>query len=485
MTTVLTSAIRPEMPLRKRIRALERASSLAADAKILSGLKHHDSVEDIAPSSFTTDYESQSDTSSSDNDDDKAGEEHEHPEGLEEQEHSRHRRHTQDDDSSPTCSKAWYEFDLAVVVALVSPVGNWLTGGDHIKNLLLIVLLILYLHQIIESMIFISISYKAILISLRLVPWKLYHQARRRHSPRHTPQLDPDSVEARYAQLAASELRRFEFFFLFLTFLSPFFGASLLRYVTASILGPDAVSWFSTGLFVLATGVRPWVHLVERLSQRTMALQSYVHRPLPFHVASEEQHLLLEKRVAEVEKSLSKIKSQVAHTTDDVCEYVDDAVGAMEHAMRKQERKWDKYEGKVKEIEQVVVTLKNTAHVKDVLRASDLGAIQTSVCSIIGYIIPTWLTAPGQNLFSVIFSPPAANAAVAEPKRYSLRPLSGSSPPPTPLETIFEHESIRNSNSNYPLLARPYSLIYNIVYSTGHIVTLPLRAVVRMILRNY
>jgi len=332
------------------------------------------------------------------------------------------------------------------------------------------VLLILYLHQIIE------------------IPWKLYHQARRRHSPRHTPQLDPESVEARYAQLAASELRRFEFFFLFLTFLSPFLGASLLRYVTASILGPDAVSWFSTGLFVLATGVRPWAHLVERLSQRTMALQTYVHRPSPVHVASEEQHLLLENRVAEMEKSLRKIKSQVEHTTEDVCEYVDDAVGTVEHAMRKQERKWDKYEGKVKEIEHVVVTLKNTAHVKDGLRASlsaDLGAIQTSVCSMIGYFVPAWLTAPGENLFSVIFSLSASNAAVADSKRYSMRSRSGSSSSSTPLETILEHESIHNSNSNYPILARPYSLISNIVYRTGYIVTLPLRAVVRMILRNY
>lgn len=319
---------------------------------------------------------------------------------------------------------------------------------------------------------------------MRLVPWKLYHQARRRHS-RHTPRLDPESVEARYAQLAASELRRFEFFFLFLTFLSPFFGAFLLRYVTASILGPDAVSWFSTGLFVLATGVRPWTHLVERLGQRTTALQSYVHRPSPLHVASEEQHLLLEKRVAEMEKALNKIKSQVAHTTEDVCEYVDDAVGAVEHAMRKQERKWDKYEGKVKEIEQVVVTLKNTTHAKNVLRASDLGAIQTSVSSMIGYIIPAWLTAPGQDLFSVIFSSSAANATVAEPKKYSMCPLSGSSSPSTPLETILEHESMSNSNSKYPLLAQPYSLISNIVYRTGYIVTLPLRAVVRMILRNY
>lgn len=158
MSSVLTSAIRPELPLRKRMRALERASSLAADTKIIPEMKHDESVEDIALSSFTTDYESQTDTSDSGNDDDKAGEEQEHPEGLEEH-HSGHRRHTHDDDSGPTRSRAWYEFDLAVVVALVSPAGNLLTGGDHIKNILLIVLLVLYLHQIIESTISISIFY--------------------------------------------------------------------------------------------------------------------------------------------------------------------------------------------------------------------------------------------------------------------------------------------------------------------------------------
>jgi hypothetical protein len=113
---------------------------------------------------------------------------------------------------------------------------------------------------------------------------------------------------------------------------------------------------------MLATGVRPWAHLIEHLSQRTMALQNYVHCPSPVHVASEEQHL--EKRVSEMEKSLSKIKSQTAHTTDTtdhVCEYVDDAVSAVVHAMRKQERKWDKYEGKVKEIEQVAIPAKSAA----------------------------------------------------------------------------------------------------------------------------
>lgn len=49
-------------------------------------------------------------------------------------------------------SRSWYKFDLAVVVALVSPVGNWLTGGDYIKNLILVAFLIFYLHQIIEGL---------------------------------------------------------------------------------------------------------------------------------------------------------------------------------------------------------------------------------------------------------------------------------------------------------------------------------------------
>jgi len=48
-------------------------------------------------------------------------------------------------------SRAWYEFDLAVMIALASPVGNWLTGGDHVKNLVLILLLIFYLHQLVEG----------------------------------------------------------------------------------------------------------------------------------------------------------------------------------------------------------------------------------------------------------------------------------------------------------------------------------------------
>ena len=48
-------------------------------------------------------------------------------------------------------STSWADLDLSIIVACVSPIGNWLTGGDHIKNLFLIILLIFYLHQLVEG----------------------------------------------------------------------------------------------------------------------------------------------------------------------------------------------------------------------------------------------------------------------------------------------------------------------------------------------
>lgn len=53
--------------------------------------------------------------------------------------------------SDAVSERAWYEFDLSVVLALLSPIANWLTGSDHVKNILLILLLVFYLHQIIEG----------------------------------------------------------------------------------------------------------------------------------------------------------------------------------------------------------------------------------------------------------------------------------------------------------------------------------------------
>lgn len=49
-------------------------------------------------------------------------------------------------------SRAWSDLNLSIIVALISPIGHWLTGSDHVKHLCLLLLLIYYLHQLIEGM---------------------------------------------------------------------------------------------------------------------------------------------------------------------------------------------------------------------------------------------------------------------------------------------------------------------------------------------
>ena len=51
-------------------------------------------------------------------------------------------------------SSSWWGLDLSIIVALVSPLGNLLTGGDHIKNVLLLLFLVYYLHQLVEGLCF-------------------------------------------------------------------------------------------------------------------------------------------------------------------------------------------------------------------------------------------------------------------------------------------------------------------------------------------
>ncbi|PCH42924.1 hypothetical protein WOLCODRAFT_144277 [Wolfiporia cocos MD-104 SS10] len=169
------------------------------------------------------------------------------------------------------------ELDLSIMIALASPIGSWLTGGDHVKNLLLVVFLIFYLHQLIEA------PWRLYLASLPRTPASSHshsdsndfdydHQTSSSGQP--TPQEDtPVALAARTA------LRRQELFLLLLTLLSPALGALFLQRVLAALGDGASLSWFSMTLFVLATGVRPLRHLVLRISARTHALHDAVHYP--------------------------------------------------------------------------------------------------------------------------------------------------------------------------------------------------------------
>jgi hypothetical protein len=53
---------------------------------------------------------------------------------------------------APPRSSSWADLDLSIIVAVIAPLVNWLTGSDQLKNLFLILFLIVYLHQLVQGM---------------------------------------------------------------------------------------------------------------------------------------------------------------------------------------------------------------------------------------------------------------------------------------------------------------------------------------------
>ncbi|KAI0742564.1 hypothetical protein C8Q80DRAFT_1108746 [Daedaleopsis nitida] len=237
--------------------------------------------------------------------------------------------------ASPTKkSSSWTDLDLSIIVALVSPIGNWLTGGDHIKNIFLIILLIFYLHQIIE------------------IPWQLYLAARPRKSARRTlaPRADEDEDErvAYLTTLAHGELRRSEMLYLSISIVSPFIGAAFLRWVLSALGDHNTLTWFSTTLFVLATGVRPWSHLINRLKDRTLELHTVLHYPdedslIRRHEQSERKLRTTLKRVDSLERELLVLRDSVDRLQQlrEVCDDITEMLGDVERTAKRSERKGD------------------------------------------------------------------------------------------------------------------------------------------------
>ncbi|KAG6331173.1 hypothetical protein ID866_7917 [Astraeus odoratus] len=271
-------------------------------------------------------------------------------------------------------SKAWYEFDISVMVALASPVGNWLTGGDHVKNLLLILLLIFYLHQIIE------------------VPWSLYQSSRQR-LPSSSLLSRGASSEDRHLHTASSELRVLELFYLLMTVLSPFFGAILLRTITSSLSGPASISWFSITLFVLATGLRPWKHVIERLREKTTNLHDAIHCP-PSEV-EKTQSLLnsLSEKVALLEAELKMSQTRLEALSTELHERVEDTYDAIEKAARRHEKKAEAtkngHETRLFRLEKDIEILLERREIRaDVPSSTLLSALEKQIATT----LPAWIT---------------------------------------------------------------------------------------------
>ncbi|KAI0087562.1 hypothetical protein BDY19DRAFT_1058046 [Irpex rosettiformis] len=226
-------------------------------------------------------------------------------------------------------SRSWTDLNMSIIVALISPIGNWLTGSDHVKHLCLLLLLVYYLHQLIE------------------VPWQLYNKSRSRHlnvQKLHTGVDEVKSASHHAAELAASELRRLELFYLALSVFAPFLGAHLIRHIFTS-MDVDSLSWFSQTLFVLATGVRPWSHLVERLQQRTSDLQDTVDTPLNAerHQAIDEALNVIVSRLDALEEAVQDVHARTdqMETTKEIHDDLTEAVGDLDRLVHRHERRME------------------------------------------------------------------------------------------------------------------------------------------------
>ncbi|KAF8336275.1 uncharacterized protein EI90DRAFT_3287418 [Cantharellus anzutake] len=165
----------------------------------------------------------------------------------------------------PEESSAWFDGPLALT--LLPPIGSFLTGGDYVRDALILALLFYYLRALIKT------------------PWELYTRSRARRPPsgyeedlESEDEDEPDHIR-QIRVLARSELRFAELTYLALCLLTPLIGTMLLCYASSIMSASGSISWFSTGLFILATGIRPWRHLISLLTNRTEALHDIVYAP--------------------------------------------------------------------------------------------------------------------------------------------------------------------------------------------------------------
>jgi len=116
----------------------------------------------------------------------------------------------------------------------------------------------------------------------------------------------------------------------------------LLKTVILTITGEDAAPWFSTTVFVLASSLRPWSHIVSRLRHRVRDLHEAIHYPSP------ETQLIADSRirsvlnhVSELERELERVKHTMVlgHVVKEAHDEIFDVLEDVEKSVKKQERK--------------------------------------------------------------------------------------------------------------------------------------------------
>ncbi|KAJ7789814.1 hypothetical protein B0H14DRAFT_3161836 [Mycena olivaceomarginata] len=237
----------------------------------------------------------------------------------------------------------WYKPSVPVLLALAPLIGSWLTGGDHVKDLLLLLLLVFYLHQIVEG--------------APLVPLPRRPPPHRATDPAHIPAL-----RAHRAARAQSALRTLELGLLLLCLITPLLGVTLLRSLaslfspsSSSSAAPVPISWFSTALFGLVTALRPLRELVSRTS--TLHSQVHAHSARSSSLrdknadagSTQAQLAVLRAQVARLELAVAQLAAP--DRGDALYAYVEDALAPLEKSLRRVERRVGRLRAGRKELE--------------------------------------------------------------------------------------------------------------------------------------
>lgn len=295
------------------------------------------------------------------------------------------------------------------------------------------------------------------------VPWELYHAARQRRThpsfrSLNLPEHEEEAAIRIQMKLAAAELQRHELAYLLISMITPFAGAALLRSVLGLVNGVDSISWFSTTLFVLAAGVRPWGHLISRLRDHTTSLHDSIHYPSPdtqFIAASRLQAVA--DRVSKLEQELSTMKPLIAMRAhvEEVHDDLSSALQDTERAIRKQERRSESirvsYDTRLATLEKAVSRIERTQgeRVRGIIPSSSSTASSSTDDRAFNRleIIPgsffRFLRALANGLTFNYFDPPLSPSPSVPAASMRGRPSLHHTKTPSRLETIEEDDMER------------------------------------------
>jgi hypothetical protein len=235
--------------------------------------------------------------------------------------------------------------------------------------------------------------------------------------------------------------------------ITPFAGAALLRTVLGLVNGVDSISWFSTALFVLAAGVRPWGHLISRLREHTTSLHDTIHYPSPdtqFIPSSRLQAVV--DRMNSLEQELSAIKRTMAMRAyvEEIHDDLSSALQSTERAIRKQERKSESartsYDTRFAALEKAVARIERARgeRVRGIIPGSGnatddraYSRFESVLASVFRFV-----RAIANGLTFNYFDPPSLPASPSAPlATIGARPPLHHTKTPTRLETIEEDET--------------------------------------------